>query len=155
MPQGLIQPANAILYAGEPLYQEFEVLTTTHMAPGRLVITDTNDYSIKVAGAGAATCLGVLDIMADEKLTLMQTEVQEGTPLAVYAAGTQVRVIRGDVVVKCMGDSGATIAVGTKLITAANGMVTNGTTAGQVIGYSLQAITFSGVCKWVLVKLTI
>jgi hypothetical protein len=155
MPQGLIQPANAILYAGEPEIQELEVKTATNLAPGRLVIQDTNAWDVKVAGAAALLVLGVADVMSDKKLTDMQTEIATGAPLETYSAGDQIRVLRGDIVVKCLAVSGATIAVGTRLIAAANGMVTAGTTAGAVIGYSLEAPTLTSLCKWVLVKLTI
>ena len=84
MPQGLVQPNNSILYAGYPKYMEYEVKTATNMYPGRLVITDTNEYSIKVATDGATTVLGVLDVEPNE---LRET---------IYDAGDQARVITGD-----------------------------------------------------------
>jgi len=158
MPQGVITPLNAILYAGDPdTMQEYEAKTIANLAPGRLVITDTYEYAIKVADAAATTLLGVADVMPENKLTLMQTEIAAGTPLATYAAGDQVRVLRGDIVVKLLAKSGETIAVGTRLISAANGMVAAGAVAGQTVGYSLQDATahIAAKCGWVLVKLQI
>ena len=157
MPQGLISPSNAILYAGEPEIQEMEVKTATNLAPGRLVIQDTNAWDVKVAGDGALLVLGVADVMANKKLTAMQTEIATGVPLTTYSAGDQVRVLRGDIVVKLLAKSGSTIAVGTRVMAAANGMIKqfSGTAADALIGYSLEAPTLTALCKWVLVKLTI
>jgi hypothetical protein len=155
MPQGLIQPNNAILYAGEPVTQEMEVLTTTEFCPGKLVVTDTNDWDCKAAGATSSTVIGVADVPSDQKLTDYWTSSAGGANTKSFTAGDQIRVLRGDIVVKLIAISGATIAVGTKLISAANGMVTNGTSAGQVIGYSLESPVLTSCCDWVLVKLTI
>jgi len=156
MPQGVITPLNSILYAGDPdTMQEYEVKTYANLAPGRLVITDTYEYAIQVAGAAATDIIGVADIMSDEKLTLMQTETADGAPLVTYAAGDQVRVLRGDIVVKLLAKSGETIAVGTRLIAAAAGMVAANAVEGQTVGYSLQNATahIAAKCGWVLVKL--
>lgn len=154
MPQGVVQPANAILYAGTPVTQEMEVKTIANLAPGRLVITDSNDWDIKVAGAAALTVLGVVDVMEDVKLTSMQSESASGAPTTTYAAKDQVRVLRGDIVVKLLVKSGETIAVGTKVEAAANGMIQAATTDQAVIGYSLESPTTTN-CVWCLVKLTI
>lgn len=155
MPQGLISPSNAILYAGEPEIQEMEVETTTQFCPGKLVIAGTAAYQAAPAGAAALLVLGVADVPSDQKLTAYYTESLGGAVTKAFTASDQIRVLRGDIVVKCIAISGATIAVGTRLIAAANGMVTNGTTAGAVIGYSLEAPTLTTLCKWVLVKLTV
>lgn len=142
MPQGLIQPNNSILYAGNPKYLEYEVLTATNMYPGRLVITDTNEYSIKVGTDDATTVLGVLDVEPNE---LRET---------IYDAGDQARVITGDCVVLLKKASGATISVGTKVQCAGNGMVDEYATASADVGYSLQAADGDDD-EWILVKLTI
>lgn len=155
MPQGLIQPSNAILYAGEPIVQEMEVETVSEFCPGKLVIVDTEDYQCQVATVGAATVIGVADVPSDKKLTDYITESGPGTVTETFTAKDQIRVLRGDIVVKLLALSGETIAVGTKLIAAANGLVKAGTTAGQVIGYSLESPTLTSLCKWILVKLTI
>jgi len=160
MPQGLNASmiVNKILYAGQPNYQEMEVQADTTIAPGRLVVAGTAQYQIGIAGAASELVIGVADIMADQKLTLMQTETAAGTPLKYYSAGDQVRVIRGDAVVKLLAKSGQTIAVGTRVESAANGMIQKETLSGDsTIGYSLEdaSTRIATVCKWVLVKLTI
>lgn len=155
MPQALIQPSNAILYAGTPVIQEMEVKTTSEFCPGKLVITDTNDWDCKVAGAASTAVIGVADVPSDEKLTSYISESAAGTVTTAFTAGDQIRVLRGDIIVKLMALSGETINVGTKLVAAANGLVKAGTTAGQVIGYSLESPTLTSSCKWILVKLTI
>lgn len=141
-PQGLVQPANSILYAGDPVITEMEVLTATMMYPGRLVITDTNEWDIKVATSAAATVLGVLDVEATELVS------------TIYGAGDQARVLRGDIIVLLKKDSGAALAIGNKVIPANSGMIQAGTTAGQVVGYALQAVAKETKAD-VLVKLTI
>ena len=155
MPQGLIQPNNAILYAGEPQMQEFEAETVTGLAPGRLVITDTAEYQIQAGTAASIIVLGVADVPSDEKLTLMQTETASGVPLATFTAGDQVRVLRGDIVVKVLLKSGETITVGEKLECAALGMVQTASVDQAVVGYALENVTSGGVCKWILMKMTI
>ena len=143
MPQGLIQPNNSILYAGNPKYMEYEVKTATSCYPGRLVINDTNEYDVKVAGDGSVLVLGVLDVEPNE---LRET---------IYDAGDQARVITGDCIVMLKAASGATIAVGTKVEPAADGMVEETADDTAVVGYSLQAATPGEGGEWILVKLTI
>ena len=159
MPQGLDHEMikNAILYAGEPEIQEMEVKTVTTFGPGRLVIADTTEYQCQVAGAGSAIVLGVADVPSDQKLTAYYTPTAGGALTKTFTAGDQIRVLRGDIVVKLVCDSAATIVVGTRLIAAAEGMVTSGATAGQCIGYSLEDKTteIAECCDWVLVKLII
>ena len=142
MPQGLVQPTNSILYAGNPKYLEYEVKTATSMYPGRLVITDTNEYSIKVAGDGATTVLGVLDVEPNE---LRET---------IYDSGDQARVITGDCVVLLLAESGSTIAVGTKVEPSNSGMISESADDTAMVGYALQAKTGDDN-EFILVKLTI
>jgi hypothetical protein len=162
MPQGIIKPTNKILIAGEPIYQEMEVKTVAGMAAGRLVINDTggDDYHVKVAPAASKLVIGVLDIMADEKLTDMQEDSAGGAPSQVYSGGTQVRIIRGRVRVKLYALSGETIAVGTRLESAANGMVAalDAARSGDtIVAYSLENVTnaISGECGWVASELLV
>ena len=158
MPQGLnaAMIANKILYAGKAEYQEMEVETQDTIAPGRLLIKGTAQYQCKMAGAAAIDVIGVADVMSDVKLTLMQTEIATGVPIDYYDAKDQIRVIRGDVIVKLLAKSGETIVVGTKVEAAANGMIQAQTTAYADVGYSVEDATtrIATVCKWVLVKLT-
>lgn len=157
MPQGKIQPSNAILESGTPIIQEYEAETVTHLAPGRLVITETNDWNITVATAASLGVLGVADVPSDEKLTSMQAnETVSGAPTTTFTAGDQVRVLRGDIVVKLLLVSGETITVGERIEAAANGMCQAYTTALADIGYSLEdSGGATTTCNWILVKLTI
>jgi len=157
VPQGLIQPSNAILYAGTPLTQELEVLTVTNFAPGRLVVRDTNEWDCKAcAGAASLEVLGVADVPSDKKLTDMQAnETVSGAPTTTFTAGDQIRVLRGDIIVKLLLLSGETITIGERVESTATGMIQAYTTALADIGYALQASAASGTCDWILVKLTI
>jgi len=143
MPQGLVKPSNAVLYAGEPVIQEMEVLTATNMYPGRLVIHDTNEWDIKVAGTGATNVIGVLDVEPNERRA------------TIYGAGDQARVLRGDIVVLLTAPAGTAIAVGDKLQPAADGKVCKtALVVGQPVGYALQALAVA-TAGTILVKLTI
>jgi predicted RecA/RadA family phage recombinase len=160
MPQGLDSDMilNKILYAGQPNYQEMEVETAETIAPGRLLIKGTAQYQCAVAGATTMECIGVADVMADRKLTLMQTETAAGTPLDTYDAGDQIRVIRGDVIVKLLLLSGQTITVGERVEAAANGMcqTETGDGSGAAVGYAVENSTAPATCcEWILVKLII
>lgn len=144
MPQGLVKPSNAVLYAGDPVVQEMEVKTATSMYPGRLVITDTNEWDIKVATSGSAAVLGVLDVEATERRS------------TIYGAADQARVLRGDIVVLLTKDSGTALAIGAKVSPANSGMIQT-CPSGQefdVVGYALQAVAKETKAT-VLVKLTI
>lgn len=160
MPQGLDSDMilNKILYAGQPNYQEMEVETQDTIAPGRLLIKGTAQYQCKVATAGSLEVIGVADVMADVKLTAMQTEIATGVPLDYYDAKDQIRVIRGDVIVKLLLKSGETITVGERVEAAANGMVVTEAVdgSGKAIGYAVENSTAPAtVCEWILVKLII
>lgn len=143
MPQGLIQPSNAILYAGTPVVQEYEVKTADDMYPGRLVITDTNEWDIKVATDNSVAVLGVLDVEAGERRS------------TIYGAGDQARVLRGDIVVMLYAISGAVITIGLRVQCAGAGMIDQYATALADVGYSLQAKSPGEGGDWCLVKLTI
>jgi hypothetical protein len=149
---------NTILYAGQPEIQEGEVQTSsTQLAPGRLVIAGTAAYQIAVAGAASTVVIGVADVPSDQKLTDYYVPSAGGAVTKGFTAGDQVRVLRGDIVVKLVCDSAQTVVVGTRLIAAANGMVTPGSDPSQTIGYSLEDKTtdIATCCDWVLVKMTI
>jgi len=48
MPQGLVQPANNILYAGDPVYLEKEVLTNANTGDAVVMMTAVSGASIAV-----------------------------------------------------------------------------------------------------------
>ena len=159
MPQGLDHEMalNAILYAGEPEIQEMEVLTTTALCPGKLVIADTTEYQCQVAPVDSEIVLGVADVPSNDRVKAYYTPTAGGATTKDFTAGDQIRVLRGDIVVKLIAKSAETIVVGTRLVPAALGMVKAGTTAGRVVGYSLEIKTteLTACCDWLLVKLTI
>ena len=156
MPQGVIQPANAILYAGQPEVQELEVETTTSFGPGRMVATDTNAWQVEVAGAASIICLGIADVPSDKKLTDMQVcHTATGAVTTAFTAGDQIRVLRGDIVVKGILVSGQTITVGEKLECAALGMLQTASVDQAVVGYALENVTAGNYCEWILFKMTI
>ena len=135
MPQGLVEPTNSILYAGVPVVHEMEVLTALGCFPGRLVITDTNEWNIKVCTTGATTALGVLDTESTERRA------------TTYHTGDQARVLSGPIIVLMTADTGAAIAIGDDLIPADAGMVQKGTTAGAIIGKALQVVAVNTRCE--------
>ena len=160
MPQSLDSGMilNKILYAGTPVYQELEVETDATIAPGRFLITGTAQHQCKVGTAGTVEAIGVADVMADRKLTLMQTETAAGTPLDTYDAGEQIRVIRGPVIVKVLLKSGETITVGERVEVAANGMVVTEAVdgSGKAVAYAVENSTAPATCcEWLLVQLLI
>lgn len=142
MPQGIVQPTNAILYAGQPVYMEYEVKTNTGLYPGCLVQNDTDEYDIKVGADNSVVILGVADVEPNELRT------------TIYGAGDQCRVISGDCIVLLKAASGATIAVGTRVQCAGSGLVDEYATALADVGYSLQAKSGDDN-EWILVKLTL
>lgn len=159
MPQGLDHEMiqNAILYAGQPEIQEMEARTVTTFGPGRFVIADTTEYQCQVAADASAIVLGIADVPSDQKLTGYYVPTAGGALTKTFTAGDQIRVLRGDIVVKAVAKSAETIVVGTRLVTAAAGMVKAGATAGQCVGYSLEDKTteLTACCDWLLVKLII
>lgn len=147
MPQRPIQPTNAILVSGNPIYEEYEVESGTSMYPGHLVIKGTGAHQINVAGDNSVAVVGVLDVMPDKNLA----EMYENS--TTYSAGDQVRVIRGDCVVKLRKASGATITVGLKVQAAASGEVDQYATANADVGIAEEAKSGDDA-EWIIVKLT-
>jgi hypothetical protein len=102
MPQGYVRPVNQILADKEgSVVHEYEVgaaATPAQMVPGRAVIYDTNNYSVKEAGAKADTVLGVLDVAPG------------GLRTTAYAVGDQVRVIERGKVMVTLVTGGAAVA---------------------------------------------
>jgi hypothetical protein len=161
MPQGLSHEmlARGILYAGEPEIQEMEVLTPGALCPGRLVIAETTEYQCTVAGVDSKLVLGVADVPSDKRVDYYYSPTAGGANTFNFTAADQIRVLRGDVVVRVVGLSGQTIVVGTRLVPAANGMVkaAAGTEADEIVGYSLEIKTaeLAACCDWLLMKMTI
>lgn len=141
MPQGPVNPTNDILVRGEPIITEYEVKTAANCYPGRLVIRDTSDGNIQVAGNGANNVLGVLDVEPGE---LRST---------IYGASDQARVLSGPCVVLVEAVSGAVITAGLTLIPATGGTVIQGTTAGLIVGRALTSASPTDTGTFVQVEL--
>ncbi len=130
MAQGRARPSNAILVSGNPVVEELEVKTAANMYPGRFVIKDTNDWDIKVAGAGAKNVLGILDVEPGE------------LKATIYDAGDQARVLRGaGVCVVAHLASGQNVAKGAALICAANGELTAASDIAVAVPAGATAVT--------------
>lgn len=152
MPQGVILPLNAILYAGTPEASiEYEVETVTDMYPGRLVQPGSTDYNIVVGtAAGNALIIGVLDVKPDVRRQLTGTGP---TTCNEYLEGDQTIPLRGDIVTLAVGCSGGTIAVGGHVEAADNGMV-KALASGKDLGYAVTAKATADGDAWLLVKWT-
>ena len=141
MPQGYQHPVNQIIADEEGLVtHEYEVganATAALMLPGTVVIYDAADGSIKEAGAKAVAVLGVLSIQAGESVTHR------------WEKGEQAVVIEHG---KCMirfGAGGTAVAVGSPIVTAANGLgavqaVGVLGTQGQPFAYGLEINAHAG-----------
>ena len=122
MPQGLVKAANQIVVSGDPIRIEMEVganATAAKMLPGRLVIFDDTDVSVKEAGAAADGFIGVLDVSASKKES------------DAYAVGDEVMVVTGPhgIVLKLLLLANENVTRGDALVTAADGKV-----AKQAVG---------------------
>ena len=120
MPQWLVKPANQVVCAGDPLKSEYEIganATAAKMLPGRVVIHDDADGTVKEAGAKAHGVVGFLDV-APDKL--------EATN---YAVGEQAMVIKGECIAKLTLLASENVTRGDRLVTAADGKL-----AKQAVG---------------------
>ena len=135
MPQGVQKPANQVLAAGNPLRVEMEIganATAAKMLPGRVVIFDDADQTIKEAGAKTTGEVFILDV---------QPEELEAT---AYAVGEQAMVIVGECIAKMKLLASENVARGDPLVTAADGKVAKLTVGamggqGKVVGYAWEA----------------
>jgi len=158
MPQGEIIPSNAILVAGQPIIVEKEARTVTNLAPGRLVIYDTNAWSCTYAGAAAPDVIGVCDVPSDAQLTDFTYTAKTGVCTATVTAGDQLRILHGPIRVKVILLSGETVTIGESLVAAANGMVAACTgdsgAPEDIVGKAASASSNSATCDWILMDMT-
>ena len=120
MPQGIVKPTNQIVAAGEPLTVEMEVganATAAKMLPGRVVIFDDVDQTVKEAGAKATNEVGFLEVIADHKTT------------DAYAVGDQVPVVVGECLATLTLLASENVTRGDALVCAADGKL-----AKQAVG---------------------
>jgi hypothetical protein len=132
----------SILYAGEPLIKEMEVLTATDVYPGRLVEHDTNEGDVKAGASDSVVILGVADKEDTELIT------------TTYHAGDQIRVLSGPIIVWMLALSGAAIAVGGLVQCAGSGKVDQYATASAGVGRALIAKSGNDD-QWILVDMSL
>lgn len=112
MPQGIVKPLNQIVAYGDPLTVEMEVganATAAKIVPGRAVIFDDSDETVKEAGAKADNCVGFLEVAPNKKKS------------ENYAVGDQARVVVGECLAVLTLLAGENVARGDRLVTAADG----------------------------------
>ena len=120
MPQGIVKPSNQIVAAGDPLTVEMEVganATAAKMLPGRVVIFDDVDQTVKEAGAKADGEVGFLEVDGTHKTT------------DAYAVGGQAPVVVGECLAVLTLLASENVTRGDPLVTAADGKV-----AKQAVG---------------------
>lgn len=135
MPQAIQKAANQIVCAGDPLKVEMEIganATAAKMLPGRIVIFDTTDQTVKESGAEADGDVFILDVAPDK----LESDA--------YAVGDQAMVIVGDCIAKLTLLASENVARGDPLVTAADGKVAKQAVGamgaqGKVIGYAWEA----------------
>jgi hypothetical protein len=114
MPQGLVKPDNQVIVAGHPLRVEMEIgaaATAAKMLPGRVVIFDAVNQTVKEAGAKADGNVGFLDVAPDK----LESEA--------YAVGGQAMIVVGECIAKLTLLAAENVTRGDKLVTAADGKV--------------------------------
>jgi hypothetical protein len=120
MPQGIVKPTSQVVASGNPLSVEMEVganATAAKMLPGRVVIFDDVDQTVKEAGGKAANEVGFLDVIEGNKKTDAyavgdQAPVVLGECLAVLTLLANENVTRGDALVTAADGKLAKLAVG-------------------------------------------
>jgi len=135
MPQAIQKPANQVIAAGDPLRVEMEIganATPAKMLPGRVVIFDDVDQTVKEAGAKADGEVAILDVALDK----LESDH--------YAVGEQVMIILGECIAKLTLLASENVARGDPLVTAADGKVAKQAVGalgaqGKVIGYAWEA----------------
>src|SRR4030042_1593073 len=135
MPQWITKPANQVLAAGDPLKLEMEIgarATAAKMRPGRVVIFDDCDGTVKESGAEPDGFVGILDVQPEE---LEET---------AYAVGDQAMVIVGECVAKMTLLASENVTRGDPLVVAADGKLAKQAVGamgaqGRVIGESFES----------------
>jgi hypothetical protein len=135
MPQGIVKPVSQIIASGKPLIVEMEVganATLAKMLPGRLVIFDDTDWSVKEAGAKANNVVGFLEVNPDKLKS------------ANFVVGEQVKVPITDCIALLTLLAAENVTRGDPLVSAADGKVAKqavGAMGGQggVIGWAMES----------------
>jgi hypothetical protein len=135
MPQTVVKPSNQIVAYGDPLAVEMEVganATPAKMLPGRVVIFDDADQTVKEAGAKATGEVGFLEVAPTKK------------KIDNYAVGDQAKVIFGECLAVLTLLANENVTRGDPLVTAADGKLAKqavGAMGGQgsVVAYAWES----------------
>ncbi len=135
MPEGIQKPANQVLAAFNPYRTEMKIganATAAKMLPGRVVIFDDVDQTVKEAGAKADGDVFILDVAPDE---LEET---------AYAVGDRCMVIVGECIAKMVLLASENVARGDPLVGAADGKLAKQAVGamgaqGKVLGYAWES----------------
>jgi hypothetical protein len=134
LPQGLVKPSNQIVGYGNPLRTEMDVgapATAAKMIPGRVVILDNADLTVKESGAKEKGWVGILDVTPGKLRT------------TAYAVGDQVMIIEGECYALLTLKASENVTRGDKLVTGADGLVAKQAVGamgaqGRVIGETME-----------------
>jgi hypothetical protein len=135
LPQGIVKPSNQIIAAGDPLIVEMEVganATAAKMLPGRVVVFDDADQTVKECGAKEVGEVGFLEVDGTHKTT------------DAYAVGDQVPIVFGECLAVLTLVESENVTRGDPLVTAADGKVAKQAVGamgaqGKVIGYAWES----------------
>ena len=137
MPQGVQKPSNQILAMemSKTCVLEMEIganATAAKMLPGRVVIFDDADQTVKEAGAAAQGVVGILEVDPAGKKT------------DAYAVGDQAKLIVGEALVVGTLLASENVSRGDALVCAADGKLAKLAVAavgsqGDIVGYSWEA----------------
>jgi hypothetical protein len=135
MPQAVVKPSNQIVAYGDPLTVEMEVganATPAKMLPGRVVIFDDADQTVKEAGAKATGEVGFLEVTPTKK------------KIDNYAVGDQAKVVIGECLAVLTLLASENVTRGDPLVTAADGKVAKLAVGamgsqGKVIGFAWES----------------
>lgn len=120
MPQAIVKPSNQIVAFGNPLSVEMEIganATVAKVVPGRVVIFDDADQTVKEAAAAADNVVGFIEVSPD------------GTKTTQPAVGDQVPIVIGECLAVLTLLANESVTRGDPLVTAADGKL-----AKQAVG---------------------
>lgn len=135
MPQAVVKPANQVVAYGNPLMVEMEIganATVAKVVPGRVVIFDDADQTVKEAAAEADNVVGFIEVSPD------------GTKTTQPAVGDQVPIVIGDCLAVLTLLASENVTRGDPLVTAADGKLAKQAVGalgaqGQVVAYAWES----------------
>ncbi len=112
MPQGIVKPTNQVVAVGDPLTVEMEIganATPAKMLPGRVVIFDDADQTVKECGDELSGEAGFLEVSST------------GLKTTAYAVGDQAPVVLGECLAVLTLVASENVTRGDPLVSAADG----------------------------------